>query len=101
MNNQSRENLVNDIENRLDDFFAEGQTEPSEPPGKVSMEKLKSVVLSIDWEITEACLDDLVEEAGALMPRFENDRLTIRCCACSALWAATCVNARRAPIRMP
>ena len=73
MNNQSRENLVNDIENRLDDFFGEGPLEDA--PATVSMEKLKSVVLSIDWEITESGLDELVTEADALVPHFENDRL--------------------------
>ncbi len=74
MNNQSRENLVNDIENRLDDFFSE-DTEPSSPPVSQTMEKLKSLILSIDWEITEECLNDLVEEAGNLMSTFQNDRL--------------------------
>ena len=76
MNNQTRENLVNDIENRLDDFFDEGLNEPSVKPEEVSLQKLKSVILSIDWEITEACLDDLAGETSALMPRFENDRLS-------------------------
>jgi len=75
LNNQSRENLVNDIENRLNDFFSEDQAEPSPVPARESIEKLKSVVLSIDWEIDETCLNDLVVEADALMPQFENDRL--------------------------
>jgi hypothetical protein len=68
--------LVNDIENRLDDFFGE-QTEsaPSRTTGP-SLEKLKSAVLSIDWEITDACLSDLIGEIEALLPRFENDRLS-------------------------
>ena len=76
MNNQTRENLVNDIENRLDDFFDEGLNEPPAEPEKVSLQQLKSVILSIDWEITEACLDDLAGETSALMPRFEHDRLS-------------------------
>jgi pilus assembly protein FimV len=40
------------------------------------LEKLKSIVLSIDWEITDACLTDLLTETDSLMPRFKADRLT-------------------------
>jgi hypothetical protein len=72
----SKENIVNDIENRLDDFFDENEeANPSETQG-VSIEKLKSVVLSIDWEITEDCLNDLVDEADTLLPNFEDDRFS-------------------------
>jgi len=39
------------------------------------MEKLKSMVLSIDWEITETCLTDLIGETDALMPHYQEDRL--------------------------
>jgi len=71
----SREHLVNDIENRLDDFFDDSTPAPSAGKPIVSMEKLKSMVLSIDWEITETCLTDLISETDALMPHFQNDRL--------------------------
>jgi hypothetical protein len=71
----SREHLVNDIENRLDDFFDDSNPAPSEMKATVSMEKLKSVVLSIDWEITETCLTDLIGETDALMPHYQEDRL--------------------------
>jgi len=71
----SREHLVNDIENRLDDFFDDSTPAPSAGKPTISMEKLKSVVLSIDWEITETCLTDLISETDALMPHFQDDRL--------------------------
>lgn len=71
MNKSSKKNVANDIENRLDDFF--DQDEPSDT--NTSLEKLKSIVLSIDWEITDACLTDLIEETEVLIPRFEVDRL--------------------------
>jgi pilus assembly protein FimV len=72
----SKENIVNDIENRLDDFFDENEeAKPSETQG-ISLEKLKSVVLSIDWEITEDCLDDLIDETNTLLPSFEDDRFS-------------------------
>jgi phosphoenolpyruvate-protein kinase (PTS system EI component) len=67
--------MVNDIENRLDDFFDDSTPAPSAARPAVSLEKLKSVVLSIDWEITEACLTDLISETDALLPRFQQDRI--------------------------
>ena len=75
MEKSAKKNLVNDIENRLDDFF--GETPPSEPAAEepVSMEKLKSLVLSIDWEITDTCLADLISETDVLLPQYANDRL--------------------------
>ena len=75
MEKSSKENMVNDIENRLDDFFDDSTPAPSTAKSAVSLEKLKSVVLSIDWEITEACLTDLINEADALLPSFQEDRI--------------------------
>lgn len=73
-----KKNLVNDIENRLDEFFGEGEISPepalSPAPIKTSLEKLKSVVLSIDWEITDSCLSDLVNETQKLLPVYADDR---------------------------
>jgi hypothetical protein len=71
----SKEHLVNDIENRLDDFFDDSTPGTSAGEPAVSLEKLKSVVLSIDWEITETCLTDLIRETDALLPRFHEDRI--------------------------
>ena len=75
MEKSSKENMVNDIENRLDDFFDDSTPAPSTAKTTVSLEKLKSVVLSIDWEITEACLTDLINETDALLPSFHEDRI--------------------------
>lgn len=76
MKKSSKENLVNDIENRLDDFFDEDKETPSSETKGISLEKLKSVVLSIDWEITESCLNDLLVETDNLLPRFKSDRFS-------------------------
>jgi hypothetical protein len=72
----SKENLVNDIENKLDDFFNEklNTTTPDTPVD--DLQQLKSIVLSIDWEITDSCLIDLMEETDRLLPIFEKDRFT-------------------------
>jgi phosphoenolpyruvate-protein kinase (PTS system EI component) len=70
-----KEQLANDIENRLDDFFDDNTPAPPAAVPAISLEKLKSVVLSIDWEITETCLTDLINESDALLPRFQKDRI--------------------------
>lgn len=76
MEKSAKDQLVNDIENRLDDFF--GDEDDPEPTAEVrpSMEKLKSAVLSIDWEITDACLNDLKNEVEALLPHYEKEPVT-------------------------
>jgi len=73
--------LANDIENRLDDFFGEQSAAPSadsqpSPSADQSLERLKSAVLSIDWEITDECLSDLINESEALVPQYEKDPIT-------------------------
>ena len=76
MENSQKSKMMNDIENRLDDFFGEqdGAASPSPPAPGRSLEKLKSAVLSIDWEITDGCLIDLVNEADALLPVYQADQ---------------------------
>ncbi len=76
MDNSSKENLANDIENQLDDFFSADETSGPAGAEPASLEKLKSMVLSIDWEITESCLTDLIDETDTLMPQYQNDRLS-------------------------
>ncbi|MFZ1987150.1 MAG: hypothetical protein WAU91_22260 [Desulfatitalea sp.] len=60
----------------MDDFFGEKSAAPPPPPAGYSLQKLKSAILSIDWEITDACLTDLIDESEALLPHFENDPIT-------------------------
>ena len=74
MNKGPKEKLVNDIENRLDDFFGEENLPKTSTATNSSIEKLKSVVLSIDWEITDKCLQDLIKETDVLLPVYANDR---------------------------
>lgn len=76
MEKSSRENIANDIENRLDDFFDENGSAASSDAPVDDLKKLKSVVLSIDWEITDTCLADLMQETERLLPGFEDDRYT-------------------------
>ena len=39
------------------------------------LERLKSIVLSIDWEITDSCLSDLIDETNHLLPMFQKMRM--------------------------
>jgi polyhydroxyalkanoate synthesis regulator phasin len=68
--------MVNDIENKLDEFFNESTPAANADAPVDDLQKLKSVVLSIDWEITDTCLSDLMQETERLLPVFENDRFT-------------------------
>lgn len=77
MDKSAKTKLASDIENRLDDFFGEKSPAPApSAAASYSLEKLKSAVLSIDWEITDACLTDLIDQSEALLPHFENDPIT-------------------------
>lgn len=76
MDKSAKTKLSSDIENRLDDFFGEKSQAPVASAASYSLEKLKSAVLSIDWEITDACLNDLIDQSEALFPHFENDPIT-------------------------
>jgi hypothetical protein len=75
---KEKEDLINHIESRLDEFFEEDGlpgNPSSAPTGKQgALEKLKSVVLSIDWEITDRCLSDLIDETEKLMPLYKDNR---------------------------
>jgi hypothetical protein len=73
LDKSGKSKLVNDIESRLDDFFGEQDEIPPPQSALLSLEKLKSSILSIDWEITDACLSDMINETEALIPQFEND----------------------------
>lgn len=75
MDKSSENNLTNDIENRLDDFFGEAEENETNQEQNPSLEKLKTVILSMDWEITDDCLDDLKSEVEALLPQWQHDRL--------------------------
>lgn len=77
LDKSAKSKLVSDLENRLDDFFGEeiSAAAPTQE-AQYTIEKLKSTVLSIDWEITDECLNELIAEAENLLPHFEDDLIT-------------------------
>ena len=78
MDNASKKVLSKNIEDKLDEFFSDDvdESSTSSPENQPSLEKLKSMVLSIDWEITEECLTGLITETESLITIYENDRPT-------------------------
>ena len=79
MDDASKKILSKNIEDKLDEFFSDDDVEePSTSPANIqpSLEKLKSMVLSIDWEITDECLKGLVTETENLIAVYEDDRPT-------------------------
>ncbi len=77
MDKPGKSKLANEIEDRLDDFFSDQEEQQeSSQSDQYSLDNLKSAVLSIDWEITDECLADLINESEALLPYFEQDPIT-------------------------
>jgi hypothetical protein len=73
LDKSAKTKLISDIENQLDDFFSENKAQGAGPAQLRSLEKLKSAVLSIDWEISDACLSELIGETENLLPQHEKD----------------------------
>ena len=76
MDKTSKEALSANIESKLDEFFSDDDSPSQTPVPSASLEKLKSTVLSIDWEITDECLTDLVVETDILLETYQEDRPT-------------------------
>ena len=76
MEKTSKQDLSQNIENKLDEFFSDDDSPSENQMPAVSLEKLKSTVLSIDWEITDECLTDLVSETDKLIEAYQADRPT-------------------------
>ena len=72
--------LVDEIDGRLDDLFAEDKT-PKKAEGEGSdikeypLKELKAVILSIDWEITDEVMSRLADHVVELKKRYKEDRI--------------------------
>lgn len=72
--------LVDEIDGRLDDLFAEDKG-PQKADGKSSgikdypLKELKAVILSIDWEITDDAMKRLAVQVAALKKRYKDDKI--------------------------
>ena len=72
--------LVNEIDGRLDDLFAEDKTpkkadRESSDIKEYPLKELKAVILSIDWEITDDAMKRLADQVVGLKKRYKDDRI--------------------------
>ena len=82
MSNDAQKSKVDsDLANRLDTLFDEDEKgeKPVEPAGhsKDPLDELKSLVMSIEWEITDDVMDRFLSQVDSLKTRFGEDRILI------------------------
>jgi hypothetical protein len=69
-----------EVKSRLNDLFGETVSDGSEPmdssqQNQSPLKDLKSAVLSIDWEITDEVMNELLEQVEILKQRYAEDRI--------------------------
>lgn len=82
MNSDAQQSKVDsDLANRLDTLFDDdGQTEtPTQTDGHAQdpLEELKSLVMSIEWEITDEVMEKFIAQIDSLKTRFGEDRILV------------------------
>lgn len=88
MTEKNDNSLGDAIDGHLDDFFADAEPAESAPsdkpdgteddlaenaPNRFSLRNLKEILLSIEWEITDEHLENLIDETSQLKNRFSED----------------------------
>ena len=74
--------LVDEIDGRLDDLFAEDK-DPQKADGESGdtkdypLKELKAVILSIDWEITDDAMKRLADQVVGLKKRYKDDKVLV------------------------
>jgi len=70
-----------DLANRLDTLFDENDSveSPAQTKGqsKDALDELKSLVMSIEWEITDEVMERFLSQIDSLKTRFEEDRILV------------------------
>ena len=85
MDKKANDTFAFDLENRLDDFFSDSLPaqddtpvdEPETPKVDLPLTKLKSTILSIDWEITDAGLDSFIHQVNGLVEHFAGNEVNL------------------------
>ena len=72
--------MTSELENRLDDLFAENDIPPIDDKDKNLKEhyplaELKNLILSIDWEITDQVLDNFLQQLKDLRLTYKHDKI--------------------------
>ena len=76
------ESIAVEVEDRLDDIFREGDTSSNGLAESVDskdspLRELKTIVLSIDWEITDEVMTKFIEQIGILKNTFKDDKIPL------------------------
>jgi hypothetical protein len=71
-----------EVEDRLENLFAEDELSDGEPALESErvdspLRELKTIVLSIDWEITDEAMIRFVEQVNALQDIYQNDKIVL------------------------
>jgi hypothetical protein len=70
-----------DLANRLDTLFDETDSDksPAQAKGQSNdpLDELKSLVMSIEWEITDEVMERFLSQVDSLKMRFEEDRILV------------------------
>jgi hypothetical protein len=72
--------LVDEIDGRLDELFAEDKISQkadgeSSDIKEYPLKELKAIILSIDWEITDDAMNRLANQIVGLKKRYKNDKI--------------------------
>jgi hypothetical protein len=72
--------MSSELENRLDDLFAENDVPPTDDQDKNLKEhyplaELKNLILSIDWEITDEVLENFLQQLKDLRLTYQHDKI--------------------------
>ena len=74
--------IDSELDSRLDDIFGENDIQlldaPDEnPKDRYPLAELKNLILSIDWEITDEVLDNLLQQLKNLRITYEHDKIVV------------------------
>ena len=74
--------MSTELENRLDDLFAENEVPLTDEQDDNLTEhyplaELKNIILSIDWEITDEVLENLLQQITDLQLTYEHDKVVM------------------------
>jgi hypothetical protein len=75
----SGRNVDNELANRLDTLFDEDEADSARPGGETAdpLDELKSLVMSIEWEITDDLMGRFIAQVEILRKRYEEDRILV------------------------
>ena len=79
---KDNDTMNSELEDRLDDLFGENDIQLSDASDEKLKEyyplaELKNLILSIDWEITDEVLDNLLQQLKDLQSTYEHDKIVV------------------------